>query len=84
MAYGLIKEILYIDPFPEAKNNRLSGFYVFVLWYDIISALEHGAVVVRLSGRRGVWPLVNAVPTNYIIIPREDDLVLIDDERQFV
>lgn len=84
LAYGMIKRIFYINPFPEIELNPLTGFYVYVYWYDILSRSEHSAVVVRISGRRGVWPLINAIPTNFFIIPREGDLVLIDDERQFV
>lgn len=85
MAYGLIKNIFYINPFPQAPRNPLVGFYVFVIWYDVVPPVTASYTSVRLSGRTSVWPLINAVPTNYVVIPKDDGLLtLIDQERQYV
>lgn len=84
IAYGLIKKIFFTNPFPDVPRNALAGFYVYVAWYTTVLPIAPGISNLRLSARRGVWPLVNAVPTNYMIMRAADIVTIIDQERQYV
>lgn len=78
--YALIRTLFYCSPWPE--DPTFTGWYAAIYWFkgDCTGKDELELDLEKLA----VWPLKFALPSNFVVIPKETSTVVVDLERQFV